>query len=161
MNEMPRVDAILHDEEYRSYLEKNKKAERDRQYCRHDMTHLLDVCRVGYAMILERKLPYTKELMYAAGLLHDVGRWVQVSEGVDHAKAGAVMAEPILKRCGFSKEESQVIVQAIACHREQNHPDEFSKVLYDADKQSRPCFACPEIASCKRFKDQREALLNY
>ena len=161
MRDMPRVRQILRDEAYQSYLAKNEKAEKNRVYCRHDMTHLLDVCRVGYAMILEDGLPYTKELMYTAGLLHDIGRWVQVETKADHAKAGAEMAAPILKRCGFSDEESALVVQAILYHRIKEHPDAFSKVLYDADKQSRPCFACPEIGSCKRFANGETAELKY
>ena len=96
-----------------------------------------------------------------AGLLHDIGRWVQVETKADHAKAGAEMAAPILKRCGFSDEESALVVQAILYHRINEHPDAFSKVLYDADKQSRPCFACPEIGSCKRFANGETAELKY
>ena len=74
---------------------------------------------------------------------------------------GAEMAAPILKRCGFSDEESALVVQAILYHRINEHPDAFSKVLYDADKQSRPCFACPEIGSCKRFANGETAELKY
>jgi HD superfamily phosphodiesterase len=161
MNDIPRVNAILKDKEYLSYMQKNKQAEATRVFCVHDMEHVLSVCRIGYAMILEEGLPYSKELIYAVGLLHDIGRWVQIETGEDHAKAGAERAGAILRRHGFTSEEEALILRAIAHHRVKEHPDDFSRILYRADKASRECWQCPEIGKCKRFRNGETPELTY
>ena len=50
---MERIDKILNHELFIDNLEKNQAAEAERCFCRHDMTHFLDVARIG--MILNLK----------------------------------------------------------------------------------------------------------
>ena len=46
--------------------------EKERIFCRHGMEHLLDVARIAYITNLEEGLGIEKDVIYAAGLLHDV-----------------------------------------------------------------------------------------
>ena len=71
---MDRVNRILHNPRYRECVEKNRKYEEERIFCRHDMSHFLDVARLSWIENLEKGLGIEKELIYAAALLHDCGR---------------------------------------------------------------------------------------
>ena len=46
---MDRVNRILHNPKYRECVEKNRKYEEERIFCRHDMSHFLDVARLSWA----------------------------------------------------------------------------------------------------------------
>lgn len=160
---MERVNRILHDEFYQKCLQANAECERERVFCRHDMSHLLDVARLAYLRNLEEGLGFDKEMIYAAAMLHDIGRFVQYTEGISHEIAGAELAPDILRRCGFDEEETRQIVQAIGAHRRKEIKDELTLggVLYRADKQSRRCFACEAAAECNwpEEKKNKEILL--
>ena len=45
---MERVDKILQHKKFQKYVKKNKKAEKERIFCRHDMVHFLDVARIAW-----------------------------------------------------------------------------------------------------------------
>ena len=62
---------------FQEYYDKLKEAERGRKFCRHQMEHLLDVARIAYILNLEQKLGIRKEVIYAAALLHDIGKYRQ------------------------------------------------------------------------------------
>lgn len=157
---MERVNCILEDIDFLKYVAKTKKLEEDRIFCHHDLNHLLDVCRISWILNLEEKLLIDKEKIYAAALLHDIGRWVEYETGQDHAIASGELAESILDRCGFSDNEKVDIIRAIKNHRKKEHSTGLSRILYKADKLSRPCFNCEAISQCKRFKQaQKQALL--
>ncbi len=147
---MERVNRILHDELYQKCLQANADCERERIFCRHDMSHLLDVARLAYLRNLEEGLGIAKELLYAAALLHDIGRHVQYTQGISHEIAGAELAADILRRCGFDEEETAQAVAAIGTHRRKEIEEEptLGGILYWADKQSRRCFACEAEAEC-------------
>ena len=72
---------ILHNPRYRECVEKNRKYEEERIFCRHDMSHFLDVARLSWIENLEKGLGIEKELIYAAALLHDCGRFRQYEDG--------------------------------------------------------------------------------
>ena len=103
---MDRIDRILAHALFREYLEKNREAEKDRIFCRHEMTHFLDVARIGRIINLEEGLGVAEELIYAAALLHDIGKHLQYSQGIPHEKAGAELAPEILRDCGFDEKET-------------------------------------------------------
>ena len=63
---MDRVNRILHNPKYRECVEKNRKYEEERIFCRHDMSHFLDVARLSWIENLEKGLGIEKELIYAA-----------------------------------------------------------------------------------------------
>ncbi|CEO89115.1 HD domain-containing protein [Syntrophaceticus schinkii] len=60
-----------------------------------------------------------KEVVYAAGILHDIGRWRQYETGEDHSVIGAELAAEILERTNFTPQEIRVITRAIREHRSQ------------------------------------------
>lgn len=158
--EMERVNRILKQDLYLDYLKRNELAEKDRKFCRHHMVHFLDVARI--AMILNQKESYgiEPEMIYAAALLHDIGRWKQYQDGTPHEVASAELAPEILLKSGFDSEETNVIIKAIESHRDPGVREEKSLkgLLYRADKDSRPCFACEMEKECN-WKNERKNLL--
>ena len=80
----------VYKEEYRLLTE----AEKERFFCRHTMEHFLDVARLMYIKNLEEQAGLDKELIYAAALLHDIGRYLQLTEGIPHQQAGEHMTDP-------------------------------------------------------------------
>ena len=158
---MERVNCILEDADFIRYIAKNKESEKERIFCHHDLNHLLDVCRISWILNLEEELSIDKEKIYAAGLLHDIGRWMEYETGQDHAVVSGELAEGILDRCGFSDDEKAYIVEAIKSHRKKEHSTDLSRILYRADKLSRPCFNCEAIGQCKRFRRGEKPVLSY
>lgn len=158
---MERVNCILEDTDFLNYIAKIEELEKGRIFCHHDMNHLLDVCRISWILNLEEKLLIGKEKIYAAALLHDIGRWVEYETGQDHAIASGELAEDILDRCGFSGDEKIHIIEAIKNHRKKEHSTDLSRILYKADKLSRPCINCKAIGKCKRFKQAKKPVFLY
>ena len=160
---MERIDRILADKEYQNYIKKNHAAEEERIFCRHNMEHFLDVARIGWIINLEEQLDIYKEYIYAAALLHDIGRHVQYENGTSHEKASAQLASGILERCGFAQEETAVIVEAIQSHREASlaYRKDLAGVLYRADKASRACFVCPVCEICTWSEEKKNLQLKY
>lgn len=160
---MDRVNAILADDKYQLYLKKNEEAEGDRIFCHHNMEHFLDVARIAMLMNAERGLGIAKELIYATALLHDIGRFAEYEEGIPHEEASANLAPDILQRCGFAKEEEQVICKAIMSHRDATvkEEDSLSSLLYLADKASRACHSCKAKAECKWSEEKKNLTILY
>ena len=160
---MERIDRILAHALFREYLEKNREAEKDRIFCRHEMTHFLDVARIGRIINLEERLGVAEELIYAAALLHDIGKHLQYSQGIPHEKAGAELAPEILRDCGFDEKETGEIAEAIMSHRTPSVSRErgLRGILYRADKASRLCLGCPVIAECHWEEKQKNQTLLY
>lgn len=127
-----------------------ERLERERIFCGHDRTHLFDVARIAYIENLESGAHVPKHLIYAAALLHDIGRHLQYTEGIPHHEASAQLAETILPECGFSPEDTQEILGAILSHRDRTMRtgSGLSGLIYRADKLSRCCFACPAEPEC-------------
>lgn len=147
---MQRVNQILETKEYRKYLKRNEKAEKERIFCRHDMGHFLDVARIAMILNMEEQFGIETEMIYAAALLHDIGRWMQYKDGTPHEQASAQLASEILVKSGFDEKEQAVILEAILQHRNASVKEEksLSGLLYRADKQSRACFACKACEKC-------------
>ena len=148
---MQRVNQILEADAFKEYLGKNEQAEANRKFCHHDMGHFLDVARIAMIINKEEQYGVETELIYAAALLHDIGRWQQYEDGTPHEKASAVLAPDILQKCGFDKKEIALIVKAISRHRdsEVKEQKDLDGLLYRADKLSRPCFSCKAEKDCK------------
>ncbi len=145
-----RIEKIMKDDDFLKFMGYNENHEKGRIFCHHDMVHNMEVCRDALIMVLEESLGYSKDVVYAAGLLHDIGRWMEYENNVDHAEASAKLAEGILSRCKFSQKEIHSITGAIADHRKNENMDGLSKVLYKADKNSRLCLFCNARNQCKR-----------
>ena len=74
----------------------------------------------------ERLSKLNRELIYAAGLLHDIGRWQEYEEGIRHEIASADLASRILCECGYNEQEIEEIRRAILNHRNSSIKDENS-----------------------------------
>lgn len=156
---MERIDKILKHDLFLKDLSENNTAEADRRFCRHNMVHFLDVARIGMIINLEEELHISKEWIYAAALLHDIGKHRQYHDGIPHERASGEIAPQILRDCGFDDKETDVIIDAILLHRDKEVAPErnLRGVLYRADKASRACFACEAEADCN-WKDAKKNL---
>lgn len=160
---MDRVNRILEHKLYREYVRKNEKEEENRQFCRHGMTHFLDVARIAWNLNVEEHAGVDKELIYAAALLHDIGRYLQYTEGVSHERASVLLAPPILRECGFDREETDAVLSAIASHRDESVSGGtgLDSILYRADKLSRPCYWCEKEPDCNWKQGKKNMRLLY
>ena len=73
-SDMDRVNRIWRHPVYQEHYKKIQELESERIFCRHTPEHFLDVARLMYIYALEEHLELSKELIYAAALLHDIGR---------------------------------------------------------------------------------------
>lgn len=150
---MSRLESIRSHPVYQDSCQKIQDAEQDRIFCRHGMEHFLDVARIAYILVLERNLSLSRDLVYAAALLHDIGKWKQYQEGIPHELASVQIAEIILadlpEEERFSREEVLQILTAIRGHRKlQPDAEALEQILYESDKASRACYSCPSCTLC-------------
>ena len=114
---MKRNNKICSHPVWKKYMLELEELEKSRIFCKHGIEHLLDVARIAYIKNLENSYNIEKELIYAAALLHDLGRSLQYTQGIPHEKAVIPLAKEILEDCKFAPEEQEEILAAIACHR--------------------------------------------
>lgn len=162
---LKRIDLIKKDPFYLECLGLNDDRERDRPFCRHDFRHALDVSQISYKIITQISTlnGFAKqeriggpsealEVIHAAGLLHDIGRWRQYDTGEDHALGGAGMAIPVLEKADFIKKEIEIVTRAIMEHRKAGPGASFlGRVLCLADDLSRPCNSCGARFECYKY----------
>ena len=107
------------------------------------------MARIAYILALEEKAGIRKDLIYAAALLHDVGRYTPEEEQMSHHEAGAFLAKDILLRTGYSASETEMICRAIRAHKDQKERGiTLESILFRADKLSRSCFLCDAREEC-------------
>ena len=157
---MEKFNEILNDKGYRNYLDKLTELEKDRRFCKHNIEHFLDVARIVYIYVLENKLLYSKEIIYAIALLHDIGRVLEYEEGIPHHEASVKLAEEILCRTTYSTEDKNIILKAIENHRKDSD-DEISQIIYKSDKLSRNCFSCSAEKECYWSNEKKNFLIKY
>lgn len=160
---MDRIDQILKNDIFQLNLGKNRAAEADRCFCRHDVVHFLDVARIARVMNAEEGYGLELEMIYAAALLHDIGKHRQYLEGIPHEIASGEIAPDILRQCGFSEEETSQIQDAILVHRDRDVMNEknLRGILYRADKASRACYACDAEKDCNWKNDKKNLKIGY
>ena len=158
---MKRGNSILNHKSFNEYLQAIRECEIERVYCKHNMQHFMDVARLAYIKVLQENIPIDQEIIYGASLLHDIGKHKQYIEGIPHDEASSLLAAPILKDCGYTEEEIDLIVKMIRHHRgfkqlqENQSSEKFNQgmrliqIFQEADKQSRMCFACKAVETCK------------
>jgi uncharacterized protein len=162
MVSIPRVNQIINHNLFNEHSTKNILAEAQRVYCRHGSDHGLSVARISYIYLLEKKeASLSKEIIYAAGILHDIGRWVEYAIQEDHALASARLAVPILQGCGFSEQEIDIITQGIKEHRliPSEATGKLGQALAFADDWARDCKNCESKASCYKYTKAMEEIL--
>lgn len=166
-----RLNKIIRHPVYQEQLQLLEQLEKNRKYCKHNQEHFLDVARLTYIFALEKgflisdQIPskhmetepaYTKDMIYAAAFLHDIGKGKQYVEGTPHEAASAEMAIGILQDCGYNEEEIGFIQKAIMSHRkEKADMDEFHFMLYRADKLSRKCYECNASVTCNWSSEKK------
>lgn len=159
---MKRIDRIFNNDKFKNYIRVIEEKETDRIYCRHGIDHLLDVARLAYIFALEDKADVSKELIYAAALLHDIGRADVDNEGIDHHKLSCRYAEDIIIEAGFDDSEAEEIIEAISLHNsdkaEKNGLDLY---IYRADKVSRDCYNCKAIDTCYWKPEEKNMNIEY
>ena len=155
---------ILKNRSYTALIENIENKERNRFFCRHGMEHLIAVARIAYIISLEEQSGVSKDIIYAASLLHDIGRAEEYETGRSHNEAGAEKAEAILLECGYSDDEIKEITDAIRTHGHDGYPEKASsleRLLCIADKLSRTCFNCPAHEECNWTADKKNETLFY
>ena len=160
---MERYQKIIGHEKFQTYVKEINQLEQERIYCHHDTGHLLDVARIDYIKALEEGVNLTKDEIYGAALLHDIGKVRQYKEKIPHEITGAKEAGKILRECGYKKDEIGRIEEAILHHRrgDGQENDVLSRLLYEADKQSRMCMFCKASESCNWGKEQKNVVVIY
>lgn len=160
---MERVNNILKDEEYNKLINDIEELEKTRIYCHHDMTHFLDVARIARLICKDEDIICDTSHIYAAALLHDVGRGEQYRNGIAHEEASYKLAPAILEKAGYDYEERALILRAIREHGNELIKDEKSLigVIYRADKLSRKCFCCKSTDTCHKAQYKRNMEIKY
>lgn len=157
---MPRLNAVVSHELYRKYYKCIQECETDRNYCRHQMSHFLDVARIAYIKNLEEGSGFDKELIYVAAVLHDIGKSFQYRQQIPHEIAGEKLARRILEslpeNVRFTEKECELICMAVKGHRRRNeHMQPIEELFYDSDKRSRMCLFCPVEKQCKWSQEEK------
>ena len=143
-----RYNRIVRNEEFNRLLDEIEALEWTAFTLKHGLEHLLDVARISYIQVLEDGLDYDKNILYAAALLHDIGRAAEYRDAGSHDEAGAVIAEGILRDCGYAESEIQMIQETIRGHGEERGSG-LAVLLHRSDKASRMCFRCKAADTCK------------
>lgn len=157
---MNRFNCILSDERYVYYLKRNKKLEKGRKFCKHNLRHFLDVARVAQIINLEEDLKFEKEIIYVTAILHDIGKSFQYENETPHEVASWEIAQTILEDYDFSEEETAFIRQGILGHRNKKSGG-FALLMYRADKLSRQCITCKAINECNWSNDKKNLEIFY
>ena len=158
---MERVQRIWEHPFYRQCLTRICELEASRPFCRHTPEHFLDVARLSWICSLEEQIPVKRPVIYAAALLHDIGRFRQYEDGTPHDQASLEIAQAILPECGFTPDEISQITGMIASHRQKGDTDPLHALFYRADKQSRCCFLCPVCGDCNWPEEKKNLTVNY
>lgn len=160
---MDRVNLIFNNKKYQEYLKLIENAEIDRIYCHHDINHFMDVARLAVIISCEEKIEVPRDTIYAAAILHDIGRFVQYADGTPHELASAKLAPDILIESGYESEEIEKIVEAISEHgnEETKLRRDLAGIIYRADKLSRKCYYCKAADSCHKAISKRNMSILY
>lgn len=159
-----RFEKILKHKIFAETIKQIEKAEENRRFCRHGMEHIISVARIAYIISLENNSGISKDIIYAAALLHDIGRKKEYECGISHNEAGAEIAREILYDCGYSDEETALITNAVLTHRHdecENVASSLEKFICLADKFSRTCFDCQAYNECNWGKEKKNETLIY
>lgn len=150
LDNMKRNRFLLEHNQFLEYIRLNSEAEKERIFCGHGLNHALEVALAASRMALAEKLPIKEDIVYAAGLLHDIGRWREYAYGEDHALASSKLAVEILRDCGYNLIEEAMILEAINGHRTRRSQNQsLTDILYRSDKIVRPCALCRAREQCK------------
>lgn len=154
-----RVQKVIHHPEFKKAMEMIDILEKKRKFCGHGIEHLMDTARIAYIENIETSLGFEKDVVYSAGLLHDVGKYLQYTQGIDHHIGSERLAAEILSDAGYNEEERDIICRAIITHRSRkaSAATPLGSILYKADKISRACYICEAADRCSWSDEKRTA----
>ena len=160
---MNRIDKIINNEEYRRLVAETEELEKERIFCHHDMDHFLDVARIATMIAADEDMDVPRDMIYAAALLHDIGRVKQYTEDFPHESASAAIAPSILCECDFTAGEIKEITKAIREHGNEAVKGErnLAGLLYRADKLSRKCYMCAAVDKCHKSPEKLVMSIEY
>jgi len=101
----------------------------------HSYDHTLRVLSVS--LQIGKEVGANMRILYAAALLHDIGRPREEKTGVTHALLSGEMSKRVLSKAGYTPQETESVVAAIRTHRfsEGLRPVSLEgEILSDADK---------------------------
>ena len=107
---MNNIDIITSNPKYLEYVRKIEVFEKERIFCKHTIEHFLDVARISYIQVLENNMKYSKEVIYAIALLHDIGRVLEYEKGTPHHEGSVILSKEILESTNFSEEEKKGVL---------------------------------------------------
>ncbi|MEB3429873.1 HD domain-containing protein [Citroniella saccharovorans] len=155
--DLKNTNIIFSNKTYQKHLKEIENFEKERYFCRHDLSHFLDVARIFTILIQREKLDIKFDIIYSAALLHDIGRALEYKDGISHDLASIQIAKELLKETSFTKEEIKIIISLIENHRNKTYTNSLESLFYKADKLSRECFNCKAIGLCK-WSDEKKNL---
>lgn len=154
MNTMLNTNKLFDNKHYQDCLKRTKDHEKKRKFCKHNLSHFLDVARIATIKSRESHLDVSKDLIYTTALLHDIGRFLQYEEKIPHEVASYNLALEFLENLDFSIEEKTTILDAVLNHRNPEAKG-FSLIFYESDKGSRSCFSCSQEKQCRWAKEKK------
>jgi HD superfamily phosphodiesterase len=160
MDQLKNTNQLLTNKDYSIYLKKIATCEEDRRFCRHDLNHFLSVARIALIKSTEAGFSLSKDLIYTAALLHDIGRFIQYEDKTPHEIASHQLSIKLLEPLDFSPEEKDLILNAILNHRNASTTG-FNRIFYESDKLSRACFSCPVEKECDWSLDKKNLTITY
>ena len=158
---MEKINKILMNPLYKEKFERLRILEKNRKFCNHTLEHFIDVARIAYIINLEENLKFDKEIIYAAAMLHDIGRADEYDIGTPHNIAGSYIARNILLSTeSFSNEDIETIVSAVKEHRSVSYKTtDLGELICRADKLSRCCFNCKALDECNWSEEKKNNYL--
>ncbi|WKY43800.1 HD domain-containing protein [Eubacteriaceae bacterium ES2] len=160
MNTLKNANRLYHSSDYQTYLKKIAAHEVEREFCRHNLAHFLDVARIVTIKCLENHMNLSRDLIYTTALLHDIGRFEQYEKQIPHEVASHQLAIPLLAELDFDAVEKSLILTAILNHRNSQSRG-FDKIFYESDKLSRNCLVCPAQTKCDWSDAKKNMTLHY
>lgn len=157
---LTKTNQLLNNPDYQNYLKRIEAHEKDRQLCRHDLPHFLDVARIATIIAFDEGLKVSRDLIYTTALLHDIGRFMQYEDNIPHEEASHKLAQGLLKSLNFTEAEKQSILSAIASHRASGGTG-FNAIFYKADKKSRACYGCAAQKDCNWSDTKKNLEITY
>ena len=150
---------------YQKRLALLQELEGNRIYCGHDLSHFFAVGRIAETLSKENHLPHSNDVLWAAALLHDMGRVEQYQQGISHDKASVAFAREILLSLGWDQADMELVCEAIGSHSKRfavkdrwesrTELRSLAEVLSFADHFSRKCYECKGADSCKWPEKER------
>ena len=161
---MDKVNRIWNHPMYREAYAAIQELEKEREFCGHSAEHFLAVARLMWIYNLEEGSGLSRERVYGAALLHDIGRHLQYRGG-DSPPRGQRSAggenSPGLRFCGGGDSGYSGSDPCPPLAGDPGRKKSLRGYLYRADKQSRSCLSCLAEAACDWPEEKKNLKIDY